>query len=252
MGLFSTERSPGAKLLLAILIGVLLSIPLFSVWLMVYDRQQQSETARASIAEGWGGPQQVAGPLLVIPYRATVTETVTEGNRPVVRSRQVWQELTLSPEMVDAESRITPERRTRSIYEVVVYEATVTGKARFAMPQDLARFGVALADMALDRAELRFGLTDPRGLYGPPPSVSVGGQALRLQPGGGTSQTGGSGFFAWLNAGPRDRRRVRIQLPRQWLAQHGASSGRYALACHVTMAAPIIPGWVPARAAAGV
>src|SRR3546814_15592894 len=66
--------------------------------MLVYDRQMQSETARASIAEGWGGPQHVAGPLLVIPYRQTVTETVTEGGRTVVRSRQVWRELTLSPE----------------------------------------------------------------------------------------------------------------------------------------------------------
>ena len=98
MGVFASERSPGAKLVLTLLIGALLAIPLFSVWLLVYDRQQQSDTARASIAEGWGGPQTLAGPLLVIPYRATVTETVTEGNRPVVRSRQVWQELTLSPE----------------------------------------------------------------------------------------------------------------------------------------------------------
>jgi inner membrane protein len=202
MALFSTERSPGAKLGLAILVGLLLSIPLFSVWLLVYDRQSQSETARASIAEGWGGPQQIAGPLLVIPYRATITETVTEANRPVVRSRQVWQELTLSPELVDLATDVRPERRKRSIYEVVVYEAGVTGKARFAMPADLTRFGVAVADMALDRAELRFGLTDPRGLYGQPPRVSVAGRPLRLQPGGGTMATGNAGFFAWLDAGP--------------------------------------------------
>ena len=202
MGLLSTDRSPGAKLALAVLIGMLLAIPLFSVWLMVYDRQQQSETARASIAQGWGGPQQMGGPLLVIPYRATITETVTEANRPVVRSRQVWQELTLSPEVADLATKVRPERRKRSIYEVVVYEAAVTGKARFAMPADLSRFGVAVADMALDRAELRFGLTDPRGLFGQPPRVSAGGQPLKLQPGGGTASTGNAGFFAWLDARP--------------------------------------------------
>jgi len=200
MGLFSTERSPGAKLGFAILIGLLLSIPLFCVWLMVYDRQSQSETARASIAEGWGGPQLVAGPLLVIPYRATVTETVEEGGRPVVRSRQVWQELTLSPEAAAMETAIDPERRQRSIYEAVVYAAAMKGKARFAMPADLARFGVAPPDLALDRAELRFGLGDPRGLYGQPPRVSVNGQPLRLQPGGGTPSTNRAGFFAWLDA----------------------------------------------------
>jgi inner membrane protein len=200
MGLFSGERSPGGKLVLAILIGMVLSIPLFSVWLLVYDRQQQSQTAQSSIAQGWGGPQTLAGPLLVIPYRATVTETVTEGNRPVVRSRQVWRELSLSPEVADLETAMRPERRKRSIYEVVVYEAAVSGKARFALPADLSRFGVAAPDMALDRAELRFGLSDPRGIFGQPPRVTVAGRPLRLQPGGGTPRTGGSGFFAWIDA----------------------------------------------------
>jgi inner membrane protein len=200
MAVLTANRSPGFKLGMAILIGFLLAIPLFSVWLLVYDRQSQSETARASISEGWGGPQTVAGPLLVIPYRATITETVTEANQPVVRSRQVWQELTLSPEIAVLKTDIKPERRKRSIYEAVVYEADMSGRARFTMPPDLARFGVAQQDMALDRAELRFGLSDPRGLYGAPPNVALGGKPLRLQPGGGTSASGGAGFFAWVDA----------------------------------------------------
>jgi inner membrane protein len=200
MGVINPERTPGVKLALAIFIGFILTIPLFSVWLLVYDRQSQSDTARASIAEGWGGPQRIAAPLLVIPYRATVTETVTEGNQPVTRSRQVWKELTLSPETVRLATSIKPQKRKRSIYEVVVYEAQLSGQSRFAMPADLSRFGVAVEDMALDRAELRFGLSDPRGLFGQPPRVSISGSALRLQPGGGAAATGRSGFFAWVDA----------------------------------------------------
>src|SRR5690606_19670219 len=178
-----SERSPAAKLGFAILIAALLAIPIFSVWLLVYDRQTQSETARASIAEGWGGAQTIAGPLLVIPYRATVTETVAEANRQVERAREVWRELALAPESADLATRIEPERRRRSIYEVVLYQAHVAGTARFAMPADLARFGVAPSDMAFDRAELRFGLSDPRGLSGTPPRIRMGTTPLRLQPG---------------------------------------------------------------------
>jgi inner membrane protein len=153
----------------------------------------------ASIAEGWGGPQTLAGPLLVIPYRATVTENATEGGKPVVHTRQVWQQLTLSPETVAVSTDMRPDRRKRSIYEVVVYEAAVRGKARFAMPADLSRFGVAPADLALDRAELHFGVSDPRGLAGNP-HIAAAGRPLRLQPGGGTAATNGAGFFAWLDA----------------------------------------------------
>jgi inner membrane protein len=192
------ERTPGFKLFLAILVGLALTIPLFSVWLLVYDRQGQSEEASQSITAGWGGPQALTGPVLVIPYRATATETVIEGGRSVTRSSQVERELTLAPEAIELTTDIRPQVRKRSIYQAVVYDAGASGRARFAFPPDLARTGVELAQMDLARAELRFGLSDPRGL-GPNPRVAAGGRALRLQPGGGSN--GGRGFFAWIDAG---------------------------------------------------
>jgi inner membrane protein len=191
------ERTPGFKLLLAILIGVALAIPLFSVWALVYDRQSQSEQATASITEGWGGAQAISGPVLVIPYRTTASETVVENGQSVTRSREVRRELTLSPETADVKAQVKPERRKRSIYEAVVYDADLAGSARFAFPPDLARHGVAIENMDLARAELRFGVSDPRGL-GANPEVVSGGDRLRLQPGGGSG--GGRGFFAWVDA----------------------------------------------------
>jgi inner membrane protein len=199
MSVQTPERAPGLKLGIAILVAFALTIPLMMVWLLVIDRQSQSEFAKAGIAEGWGGAQVIGGPLLVIPYRAEVTETATENGAQVTRTRQVWNQLTLAPEASQIETDVSPERRTRSIYEVVVYEAATSGRARFAMPADLARFGVSAEQLDLGRAELRFGLSDPRGL-GANPRVSVGGRPLRLQPGAGSGGSGGSGFFAWLDA----------------------------------------------------
>jgi inner membrane protein len=199
MSVLAADRSPGMKLGLAILVGFLLTFPLMMVWLLVIDRQSQSEFAQAGIAEGWGGPQTIGGPLLVIPYRAEVVETATENGAQVTRTRQVWEELTLAPEQSEIETEIRPQQIRRSIYEVVVYEAAISGRARFAMPADLARFGVTPQQLDLSRAELRFGLSDPRGL-GANPRVAAGGRPLRLQPGGGANAGGGSGFFAWLDA----------------------------------------------------
>lgn len=193
------ERTPAGKLLIAILIAAALAIPIFMVWFLVYDRQSQSQQAQASITAGWGGPQAIAGPVLVIPYRASATETVIERGQSVTRSRDVMRELTLAPETVVLKTDIQSQHRKRSIYEAVIYDAKVEGKARFAMPPDLARFGLAMADLRLERAELRFSLSDPRGL-GANPKVSAEGAALRLQPGGGS--TGGRGFFAFIDAAP--------------------------------------------------
>ena len=176
-------RTPGRKLFTALIVAVLLTIPLFTVYLLVYDRQSQSETARSSIAAGWGGPQVMAGPVLVIPYPEQVDETVTEAGRQVVKSTTVWRELTLAPDVADLKTELTPERRTRSIYEAVVYEARTTGRARFVLPADLPRFGITRDRLAFERAELRFGLRDARGLFGVPPRVTIDGRRLVLQPG---------------------------------------------------------------------
>lgn len=194
---YRSERTPGFKLGLAIAVGLLLSIPLFSIYLLNYDRQSQSRQATESITAGWGAAQTLNGPVLVIPYRATATETVVENGQSVTRSRDVTRELALAPETVELTTNIDPEVRKRSIYEAVVYDAKISGRARFAFPPDLGRTGVTFDKMDMSRAELRFGLSDPRGL-GANPRVSADGRPLRLQPGGGSS--GGRGFFAWIDA----------------------------------------------------
>ena len=194
------ERSPGGKLGIAMLIAALLVIPLFSIYLLNWDRQSQSNTASASIVEGWGGPQTIAGPVLVIPYQAQSSETVVDGGKQVTKTSTVWRELVLSPETSTLDTRIAPERRKRSIYEAVVYETTLTGQAKFLMPTDLERIGVPVTSLVFARAEIRFGLSDARGLFGAPPAVRIIGKALKLEPGHGLGATNGSGFFAWHDA----------------------------------------------------
>lgn len=191
------DRSPGFKLALAVVVAFVLTIPLFSIYLLAYDRESQSREAAESITAGWGGAQIMNGPVLVIPYRATATETVVQNGQSVTRTNEVTKELTLAPEAVDLTTEMGPQVRRRSIYKAVVYDAHVAGKASFAFPPDLARTGVDPATMDLSRAELRFGLSDPRGL-GANPRVAADGRMLRLQPGGGSTGNG-RGFFAWID-----------------------------------------------------
>lgn len=191
------ERSPGFKLLLAIAVAAALTIPLVSIYLLNSDRQSQMRDATQSITAGWGAAQTIDGPVLVIPYRATATETVVQNGQSVTRSNQVWRELTLAPEAAEMTTELKPDIRKRSIYRAVVYDANIGGKARFDFPPDLSRTGVDPSQMDLTRAELRFGLSDPKGL-GAKLGVTADGKPLRLQPGGGGS--GGRGFFAWFDA----------------------------------------------------
>lgn len=193
------ERSPGAKFLLVLLTGFLLAIPLFASWLLIYDRQNQSEQAEQSIVTGWGGQQVFAGPKIVLPYKAKVQESVEQDGKTVTRTNVVTRELYISPEVMTFDSDIKTEVKSRSIYEVVIYNTNVTGSASFKLPEDFNRSGIDPADIDFARAEIRFGLSDARGLSADN-KLTVDGQSLVLQPGKGLGETGNTGFFSWLDA----------------------------------------------------
>lgn len=200
------ERTPAWKLFWAGLIGAVLIVPLMMVYALVYDRESQSQVAQESITAGWGGPQTVTGPVLVIPFTQNVTTTETENGTARTRVTSQRRELFVSPTRQDLETTIDPDRKGYAIYETVVYEAAINGTARFDLPDDLGRLGLAPGALLLDQAELRFGVSDPRGLKGDA-AVSAAGAPLVLQPGNGPAATGGSGFSAavdWDGTAPLD------------------------------------------------
>lgn len=206
------ERSPGMKLLLASVIGFVLLIPLLAVYALVYDRQSQSQTAQDAINAGWGGPQVIAGPVVVVPFVSTQVQNEEVNGKTISRTVEVERLLYISPIENELASTVKPQERTKSIYRSVLYETDVKGSARFALPEDLSRFGVTREELIWDRAELRMGASDARGLT-KGGTITVAGslratdvpapaagrrQSLAVQPGKGPGATGGQGFFAFL------------------------------------------------------
>lgn len=191
------ERSPGMKLLLAALVGLALLVPLLMVYALIWDRQSQSQTAQQAINAGWGGPQVLAGPVIVVPFKATQVQNEEVGGKTVSRTVEVERLLYISPVDNRVTTSVTPQERRKSIYSSVLYEAAVKGRARFELPADLPRFGVTRERLIWDRAELRMGASDARGLT-KGGSLVANGRALAVQPGKGPAATSGQGFFAFL------------------------------------------------------
>lgn len=192
-----SDRSPGTKLLLVGLVALVLVVPLLMVYALVNDREAQSHTAQAAITAGWGGAQVISGPVLVVPYTSPTTEVSTVDGEERTRTVDVRRELFLSPLGHRATAKLAPERRGYSIYASVIYRAALTGTARFALPADLDRLGVERDRLLIDEAELRFGVSDPRGLQ-TDAKVTVGGASLELQPGKGPSSSSGAGFYGFV------------------------------------------------------
>ena len=200
----STERSPGVKLLFAGLVGTALIIPLLMVYALVSDRQHQARVAQDSIAAGWAGPQVVTGPLLVIPYRDEAVTTEVVDGKSVTRTIEVRKHLYLSAERQDIETNLQPDVKRRAIYETVIYKAEVSGVAEYKLPDDLERFGVKRDQLILQEAEVRLGISDPRGLQ-TDSALAVEGEPLNLKPGKGLASTGSSGvhaYYDWTGAEP--------------------------------------------------
>ena len=191
------ERTPGMKLLFVAVVAAVLTIPLMIDYALVYDRQDQSNTAQAAIAAGWGGPQVIAGPVVVVPFRTTQTQNEEVNGKTVTRTVEVEKLLYISPTENRAATTIDPQERRKSIYRSVLYTAKVDGTATFALPADLPRFGVTRERLLWDRAELRMGASDARGLTSGG-TLELDGKPLPLQPGKGPAATGGAGFFAFM------------------------------------------------------
>ena len=191
------EWSPGIRLLFVALVGAVLVVPLMLIYALVYDRQDQARTAQSEINAGWGGPQVVSGPVVVVPFRTTQSQNEEVGGKTTTRVVEVEKLLYISPVSNAVSTEVVPQERKKSIYSSVLFEAKVSGKASFALPDDLSRFGVTRERLMWDRAELRMGASDARGLTAGA-SMSLDGKPLEVQPGKGPASSGGQGFFAFL------------------------------------------------------
>ncbi len=191
------ERSPGIRLLFVMLIGMVLTIPLLMTYALVYDRQNQAQTAQTEINAGWGGAQVLSGPLIAVPFRTTQTMVEDVGGKQVRRAIEVEKMFYISPTENRIATQVDPQARVKSIYKSVLYTAQVKGAATFALPADIERYGVTRERLMWDRAELRVGASDARGLT-TGGTLSANGKPLGVQPGKGPGASGGQGFFAFL------------------------------------------------------
>jgi inner membrane protein len=123
----SAARSPGAKLLLVVLLTVVMAAPLFLIQLALAERENRAQDAAQDIASGWGGPQTTAGPMLFVPYTIDVDSIV---NGSSVRQSEA-DTAVLLPAALDVKIKATTGERWRGIFKVPVYKADIAMRAKF-------------------------------------------------------------------------------------------------------------------------
>lgn len=182
------------------LLGLLL-VPLRMIEGLVSDREARRREAVSEIASTWGGAQTLAGPVLVLPHRVVRRETVVPpaGAAPgavAERTRVETAYAAFLPERLKVEGALAPERRSRGIFEVAVYGATLTVSGTFPA-LDLPAIAVEPANADFAGAFLSVALSDTRGIR-EAPSLTFDGAPAPFRPGGGPSGLGASGLNAPL------------------------------------------------------
>lgn len=163
-----------AKVLGVGLLALLMTIPLLQVRELVRERQHLRQQAVTQIAQGWGGPQVLGGPVLVVP---TLRQVVPAGQ--TVPQRQPGSE-TMLPDALKMDVVMAVQTRRYGIYSAPVFVATVKLEGRF-RAQDLVQARHASsAPWQGGKAELRLPIDDLRGLQ-EVSELRINGQPARFE-----------------------------------------------------------------------
>lgn len=138
-------------------LSILLLIPLLSVRGLVNERKALRRDAAASIAAGWGGPQTILGPVLVLQAKC-FAKPDKDGH--IEESRRLAVKL---PQALTVEGEASSEIRRRGLHEVPVYRVMLAIALNLE-PPSLAELDWQCAKTELEAASIAFAVSDPRGI----------------------------------------------------------------------------------------
>jgi len=169
-------QSSTAKVFGIAFLALLMFIPLAQVQGLIGERSGLREQAVATIAQRWGEPQRIGGPMLYIPRRIRA-----DTDKGVV-IRDDGRDVVL-PDRLEIHGTLAPDIRHYGIYETPVYTSELKISGEF-LAADLDK--LKGADSWLwDQVELQLPIADVRGIRRMS-LLTFNGKDLRLGPANST------------------------------------------------------------------
>lgn len=169
------QRSFGLKLILVCMLALLMAVPAGFVWMVIYSRANDAQAAINEVAALRGGPQDLMGPAITVPFDREVVVAVNNVNQVQTQLGR----MVLYPETGSANARLATEVRKRGLHDVPTYRADVDFTAMF-NPQRIAREAPSGARLHWEDARIYLGMGDLRGAKDA--RLLIGGQALEMAP----------------------------------------------------------------------
>jgi inner membrane protein len=137
-------------------LALLLLIPAYFVQDLVHEREARQQEAFNEVSSKWANRQNIAGPVLVIPY----TRASTDNNgRPILIKSMAY----FLPDQLTISSRVAPIKKYRGIYQVMLYSSVIDINGNFS-PLPLEKLKLTAGDMVWTEAYVCVGVNDAKGL----------------------------------------------------------------------------------------
>lgn len=143
----------------ALIIGLLvliLQIPTIYVKDLIIERETRQKEAIAEVSSKWAGRQNVAGPVLVLPYWLNTGDSLS--NTPAIKRYAYFL-----PDDLKIKSHISPEEKYRGIYKVMLYSSKMNLKGSYnSLP--LNKLNIDPSAVIWNEAFVQIQIADIKGL----------------------------------------------------------------------------------------
>lgn len=162
------------KLITIGILILLLMTPSSMLQSLIYERQSTRDNAVQEITSKWGSNQTIGGAVITIPY--SVIQEDGKGKKSTLIEYAHFL-----PENLNITGTLTPEKRYRGIYVVILYNAKLNIKGFFKKP-NVELLKIPKERFMFSEAFISLGLTDMKGIK-EAIRLKINGKNFEMNPG---------------------------------------------------------------------
>lgn len=151
------------KGVIILVLTVLLLIPVTMVQSLIEERASLKDAVAEEISSAWGGRQVLTGPILVVPYEKKTLITTTKNEKGEENYITSIGYAHFMPDNYNVNSEVKTEERSRSIYNVLVYQSDNNISGTFVFPK-IEELGIAEESVKWDNAYMIIGIPYMQGI----------------------------------------------------------------------------------------
>jgi inner membrane protein len=183
-----------------VIVTLLLLIPSHLIRNLISEREYTQNEAIREVSSKWGEQQTISGPFISIPYYRYLKQfSQKDSTEKIV---QVKEYLHVLPEKLNISGKISPEKRYRGIYEIVVYNSKLDISGTFSK-FDLPSLDIPQKNILFDKTEFVIGINDLRGIE-EQVNLKWNNKTVSFNPGVSSNDVVESGINALLRIDPND------------------------------------------------